>query len=511
MRLKNMKKIYFALMLALGTLVASCDMDKEPYGSLNENSAIQSMNDIHRFRNIMYTSLRSMTTGGWIARPEIQMDMFHGIINNGNREGTFSNALITSSTDEVESYWASCYSIIANANYLINKVNDMKADAQFKDNVAELDRYQGEGYFTRAFAYFWLADHFCQPYAADKAETPALGLPIVLTYNPSGDVSSYPSRSTMKATYDLILSDLDAAFTKLKAYEGTDKSQVAPQASYLSSYAVENMQARVALVMKDYQTAYNKAVDIINSKVYTLSTPENFASMWTDDVSTEIIFRPFQKNDELSGSVGGYFLNNSEKQADYIPTYDALDAYTDINDVRFDAFFTVWTLDVEGNDYPAYVFHKFPGNDALKTGTTRNFANMAKAFRLGEVYLIAAEAAAQTGKTSEGSNFLNELRANRITGYSAGTYSADNLLNAVKTERLCELLGEGFRMSDLRRWGQGFSRKPGHDENPNLNSVVVAAGANMTYQPNDYRYTWPIPKTELDSNPNMKGQQNPGY
>ena len=45
-----MKKIYFALMLALGTLVASCDMDKEPYGSLNENSAIQSMNDIHRFR-----------------------------------------------------------------------------------------------------------------------------------------------------------------------------------------------------------------------------------------------------------------------------------------------------------------------------------------------------------------------------------------------------------------------------------------------------------------------------
>ena len=106
-----MKKIYFALMLALGTFVASCDMDKEPFGALNENSAIQSMNDVHRLRNNMYTSLRGMTSGGWIARPEIQMDMFHGIINNGNREGTFSNALITSSDGDVEGYWASWFAV----------------------------------------------------------------------------------------------------------------------------------------------------------------------------------------------------------------------------------------------------------------------------------------------------------------------------------------------------------------------------------------------------------------
>ena len=119
-----MKKLYFALMLALGTVVVSCDMDKEPFGALNENTAIQSMNDVHRLRNNMYTSLRSMTTGGWVARPEIQMDMFHGIINNGNREGSFSNALIHSSDSEVEGYWSSCYSVIANANYLINKITD---------------------------------------------------------------------------------------------------------------------------------------------------------------------------------------------------------------------------------------------------------------------------------------------------------------------------------------------------------------------------------------------------
>ena len=505
-----MKKIYFALMLALGTVVVSCDMDKEPFGVLNENTAIQVMNDVHRLRNFTYTSLRGMTTGSWVARPEIQMDGFHGIINNGNREGNFSNALINSSDADVEGFWASCYSVIANANYLISTVEGLKANELFKDKLTELDRYQAEGQFTRAFAYFWLADHFCQPYAADKAETAALGLPIVTTYYPTYDTSFYPSRSTMKETYDLILSDLSSAYDKLKAYEATDKSQVAPQATYLSSYAVENMQARVALVMKDYQTAYNKAVDIINSKVYTLSTPDNFASMWTDDVSTEIIFRPFQSSTELSGSVGGFFLSNSEKQADYIPTYDVLAMY-DYNDVRFDAFFYPWTLDVEGADYQAYVFYKFPGNDALKTGATRNFANMAKPFRMGEVYLIAAEAAAQIGKVSEGSAYLNELRANRIKNYAPGSYTADNLLSSVKAERYFELFGEGFRMSDLRRWGQGFSRNPKHDENPNLNSVIVAAGASMNYQPNDYRFTWPIPKTEIDSNPNLKGQQNPGY
>mgnify|MGYP003391526541 CR=1 FL=1 len=39
----------------------------------------------------------------------------------------------------------------------------------------------------------------------------------------------------------------------------------------------------------------------------------------------------------------------------------------------------------------------------------------------------------------------------------------------------------------------------------------VAAGRAMKYDKDDHRFTWPMPKTEMDSNPQLKGQQNPGY
>ena len=66
-------------------------------------------------------------------------------------------------------------------------------------------------------------------------------------------------------------------------------------------------------------------------------------------------------------------------------------------------------------------------------------------------------------------------------------------------------------MSDLRRWNEGFARYASHIENPNLDNYIVKAGVSLTYPAGDYRFPWPIPKTELDSNPNIKGQQNPGY
>ena len=134
---------------------------------------------------------------------------------------------------------------------------------------------------------------------------------------------------------------------------------------------------------------------------------------------------------------------------------------------------------------------------------------MPKPFRLSEMYLVAAEAAAQNN--GDASPYLNALMAKRITGYMDANYPAATAMTTIKAERQRELLGEGFRMSDLRRWNEGFKRDGNHVENPALNDFIVAAGANLGYAADDYRFTWPIPKTEMDSNPNLAGQQNPGY
>lgn len=506
-----MKKIYFSLILAAGALLTSCDMDKTPYGSLDESVAIQDINHISEYRNIFYTDLRGMTSGGWITLQELQTDLFHGLISNGNRGGIWSNGLFTSAESDIESMWGGAYSRIADANYGISKTQEMINSGSFDDaEVAKLKRYQGEAHFLRAFCYYWLVDHFSPSYTAENADQ-NVGAPIVTKYNPSGDVASYPSRSTLNETYKLIEEDLDAAYTALKEYETSDKSQVAPEAIYLSSYAVEALQARVALLKKDYATALSKAEDVINSKVYALTEIADYVDLWANDKGTEIIFHPFTSKEELPGSLGEYFLTDAQTAADYIPTFAMLNMYDD-NDVRFDAFFTVYNnLQVEGATIPAYVFNKFPGNPALRTTTANNLRNAPKVFRLSEQYLIAAEAAASSNDSEKANKYLNALRAKRISGYVDQTYTGSALLTEVRDERLKELIGEGFRLSDLRRWGLGFKREGNHAENPALNDVVVAAGRELSYQPGDHRFVWPIPSTEMDANPNLKGQQNAGY
>lgn len=508
-----MKKIFISLMMVLGLgLLSSCDMDKKPFGSIDETTAIRHLEDLGRFRTGVYTALRGMSAGGWVTNQDLQMDEFHGLVSNGNRVGTFSNGLLNSSDRDIESMFAGCYSRIATANYLIEKANELEATGAYEgQNLATLKRYKAEGCFLRAYCYFFLADHFSQSYTkVANPEAEGTGAMIVTKYDPTGDITKYPKRSSLEATYTRIENDLEEAYNGLKAFEEVDPSNVAPNATYLSSYAVAAMQARVALVKGDYETALNKANEVIDCGTYNLATIAELSNLWTNDESNEVIFRCFMSNVEGLVSTGAaYTASTAMNSADYIPTFSTLMLFAD-GDVRFDRYFTPWRLDIEGSLYGAYVFLKYPGNPALRTTGENNYVNMPKPFRLAEMFLVAAEAATHVDGANP-SEYLNELRKNRIEGYEDASYPANTVMNEIMLERQCELLGEGFRMSDLRRWGLGFQRTESHAENPALDNVTVLAGRAMKYEADDYRFTWPIPKTEMDSNPNLKGQQNPGY
>ena len=516
-----MKKIYFSLMLFATLFVSSCSMDTKPFGALDDQTAIRDKADLRQFRNNLYTGFRSATSGGWLYIQDLMMDEFHGVIGNGNRNGEINNGIILSSNGDIESFWASCYSRIAVSNSVIEKADGLLAKEGITDaDKAEIGRYRAEAYFSRAYFYFFLADHFCQSYTQTNPEAEHSGLPLSVTYNPSGNIAIYPDRSTLVETFKLIQDDLDEAYTGLKAYEASGASDVAnllsPNSAFLSSYAVEAMQARVALVKGDWATALAKAKDVIECGRYQLTTIADYAKLWTDDEGTEVIWRPYRdKADELGSSTGGAYLSSNNQFCDYLPTYPTLSEYSDDGDCRFEAFFSVnQTLKIEGSSYVAYQFSKFPGNVALRTSDANNLVNMTKPFRLSEMYLIAAEACARSGQ--DGSQYLNDFLVNRVEDYRSATYSTDQLLNTTLKQRKLEFIGEGFRMSDLRRTHQGFTRQATHPEItgaglPSIDNVIVRAGAGLSYSADDYRYTWPIPKSELDANPHLAGQQNPGY
>ena len=506
-----MKKYLLYALFAVG-LLSSCNMDEAPYGALDDDNAIQSANDAQRYRNGFYSGFRSMTSGSYITKPELQADMFNGITINGNRNGTIANGNLLAGDGDVLSLWSTCYSRIASVNYFLSKAEPLLENTEDADDRLDIERYIGEAHFTRAFYYIALFDRFCQVYSADKGDTPALGVPITLEYNPTADRSKYPGRSTMNESVKLINDELNLALTAMQTYEASDKKHVAPMSPYICSYTVMAMQARFALMIGDYATAISKAESVINSQVYTLANVDNYIDMWTNDESTELIFVPFVDSSESGGidnTSYGYISYQDEKSADYIPTIDVLASYED-GDVRLGSFFTVWDLNFDGDSQPAYVFFKYPGNSALINGVDYR-KNKPKPFRLSEQYLILAEAAAASGATDKANSALNTLRRNRIEGWEDVNYTGSALTQQIRNERAKELIGEGFRLNDLRRWGVAFQRNGEYPINDNIEQFIVSSSLSCKYTADDTRYTWPIPTDEMEINPQLAGQQNPGY
>jgi hypothetical protein len=133
---------------------------------------------------------------------------------------------------------------------------------------------------------------------------------------------------------------------------------------------------------------------------------------------------------------------------------------------------------------------------------------MSQPFHPSELYLIAAEGYANIGQEELANFYLSSIQNQRIRNYRNKTYSGVDLIAEIYDERHRELLGEGFRIADLKRWNMGFTRG---ETQYGADAFVYSLNSQLSYEADDYRLVWPIPKDELDANPQIKDQQNPGY
>ena len=76
-------------------------------------------------------------------------------------------------------------------------------------------------------------------------------------------------------------------------------------------------------------------------------------------------------------------------------------------------------------------------------------------------------------------------------------------MQEIMNERQRELVGEGTRIFDLKRWHLPMQR--GEAQNPNL--LLTTTPLNFSQPADANRMTWPIPKNETD----LHIVQNPGY
>ncbi len=123
--------------------------------------------------------------------------------------------------------------------------------------------------------------------------------------------------------------------------------------------------------------------------------------------------------------------------------------------------------------------------------------------RLGEIYLLVAEALIKQNKAAEAVNYINPIRRRAAyPGHEAAMEitAADATMEFIYDERARELLGEGYRWTDLKRWGNLVSRVKAY--NP--------TGGPSVADKHNYR---PIPQEQIDlvDGGNANFPQNPGY
>jgi starch-binding outer membrane protein, SusD/RagB family len=129
-------------------------------------------------------------------------------------------------------------------------------------------------------------------------------------------------------------------------------------------------------------------------------------------------------------------------------------------------------------------------------------------FRLGETYLIAAEAYLKLGNTVKALQYYNAIRAraakpgnNPATGvaFSTEMQVAAITIDDILDERLRELTGEEFRWFELKRTGTLIARTLTYNDE---------AKASNTLKP--FHLLRPIPQAVIDLN-REPFAQNPGY
>ena len=170
----------------------------------------------------------------------------------------------------------------------------------------------------------------------------------------------------------------------------------------------------------------------------------------------------------------------------------ACPAYTPANALVFTVTIDTITKASEGEGPRLY---KWPADPAH---VQQNSGNDYAWFRLGEIYLIKAEALnEQTPGSGAALTLLNNLRAR--PGDPVNTPLAGPITRAmILSERLFELFGESKRRQDLIRFGQYTGRT-------DAASGIVGGKVGRP----DYYVLMPIPQAQVNANPQLA--QNPGY
>ena len=310
----------------------------------------------------------------------------------------------------------------------------------------------GEAYFIRALGYFDLGRGWG-------------GVQLQLTPTTLLSGLKGVKRSTLAATYAQVQADLNQAEALLPE-DATTRNRA-------QKSAARALHARLDLYRGNWDSAAYYSTKVIANPKYTLVTP--YSTFFTAPfLSAESVFElTFSANDKNS------FWNL------WYPS-SAGGQYT----LKPSAAITAKLSDpAVGGSRKALIAGSGASVYGVLYNTSATSTDPSYVIRIAELYLIRAEARAHLGALSDALADLNIIRSRAGVAASAAVSQAD-LLQAIEDENSVEFAFEAHRWFDLVR--------------------TQRAGAVLGLTNTNY-WLFPLPLSDVLSDPDLEGKNNPGY
>jgi hypothetical protein len=466
MKINFLKAAVVAVGVSMTTVSCSNDFVETKFYQNVEQAPLTSLNEVESFARGMYTSMRAPAYYGrdYGLFAEVRSDEMESNGNSGYFKNV-SNYTMTSADAYAGDTYSQIYTAVAKANILIGTdVNGIKGTDAEKKGV----KYHiGQAYAMRALFFFDLLKLYGQKYTGGT-----LGVVTPLKYDPK----AMQARGTIAENEAQIEADFNTGLTMMIANTGGTAINDASKVD-MTVNGVKALMSRYYLYKKDYAKVRTLVNEIVASGRFQVMPEPSYIDSWKTTKQNNSIFELALGVAGSNGTSSWSYIINSGGYANTVMK-PAIYAEYNSNDVRRDK--SMISL-VEGEYFINGKYPNLQGTDNIRI------------VRYEEVILNGIEAELNGGDATKALDYYKMILSNRfkVKDYDITVIPTSVDMAKLKKERAKELVGEGFRMWDLLRWGDTVPRPTG-----------VSTDIRLT--------AFPIPRSETDiSGTLVKG--NPGY
>lgn len=474
-----MKKYIVCVALSL-LFLSSCNnfLALSPEHQINENNFYKTEADFENALVGVYASFREIYTHEIFYLAELTSDNAEVSISSSSvAEMEFDEMNITPSNTIVQGFWTKVLFTIARANILLVRLEQSDLSMESKARIAS------ETKFIRAYSYFLMVQIFGRsPITHGEFRSPE-------------DIANADlSLKSLEEVYAEIIKDLKEAEEIADDDFQEDKGRV-------SLGAIQGLLGKVYLTRHQYTEAIHTLGSLIERNVYSLEPDYKTLFSPGNSNTRESLFElkfisGFNQGNEYSvlftPASTGLLANNQQGSGRITPSLDLMDAYEE-GDARKKA--SVGDT-IRPNGVKEYSRHGLKFVD-LNAENPRDGSVNFTVLRYADVLLMYAEALNEDDDINGAQAYLNMVRS-RADLEGVEISNKEDMRESIAKERRLELAYEGHRWFDLLRTGK---------TQETMNAFFVGKGLNFTVQ--NHELIFPIPRREIDINPELG--QNEGY